>query len=296
MNKLRIFFISVTLLLFVFTLPLCAKDLPWNMPLPFKKATIHYAVTGNETGSETLFIKNNGQQRATHHDTTMSMMGMTTKTNTIEIVTPDWVTTYDLEERTGNKTTNPAKIFSTEYNKLSKEEKRNVEKNAEELGASLMSMGGTSRPNAKEILGHACDLTEIAGITKVYTIHATDIMLRSETSVMGMSTTITATSFDTSSAIPDTAFKGPKEIVITHDQEAEAMMTSMIHSIMDKLKQPDGAQQLKNAPLSPYPAGMGVPAQQQVPTTNQQGNQPGQEEMMQEVEQGLKMIKGLFGE
>ena len=266
------------------------------MPLPFKKATIHYTISGNEAGTETLFIKNHGEQRATHHDTTMSMMGMTTKTNTIEIVTPDWVTTYDLQERTGDKTTNPAKIFSAEYNKLTKQEKRNVEKNGEELGVALMSMGGTSHPDAEEILGYTCDLTEIAGITKVYTIHATDIPLRSETSVMGMSTTVTATSIDNSSAIPDTAFKGPADIQVTHDQEAEAMMASMIHSIMEKLKQPDGAKQLKNAPLTPYPTGMGAPTQQQMPNTNQQGNQPVQEEMMQEMEQGLKMLKGLFGE
>ena len=266
------------------------------MPLPFKRATIHYTVSGNETGTETLFIKDKGKQRATHHDTSMSMMGMTTKTNTIEIVTPDWVTTYDLEERTGDKTTNPAKIFSAEYNKLTKEEKRNVEKNAEELGAALMSMGGTSRPNAKKILGHSCDLTEVAGIAKVYTMHKTDIPLQTETSVMGMSTTISATSIDTSSAVPDSAFKGPQSIEVIHDQEAEAMMTSMIHSIMAKLKQPDGAKQLKTAPLSPYPTGMGAPSQQQGPNTNQQGNQSGQEEMMQEMEQGLKMLKGLFGE
>ena len=296
MNKIRTIFSSVIILLFFFTVPLLAKDLPWNMPLPFKKATIHYTVSGNEEGTETLFIKNKGKQRATHHDTTMSMMGMTTRTNTIEMVTPDWVTTYDLEERTGDKITNPAKIFTAEYNKLSKEEKHNVEKNAEELGAALMNMGGTNRPNAEKILGHSCDLTEIAGITKVYTMHATDIPLRSETSVMGMSTKITATSIDTSSAIPESSFMGPQNIEVSHDQEAEAMMTSMIHSIMAKLKQPDGAQQLKNAPFTPYPTGTGAPAQQQMPTTNQQGEQPAQEEMMQEMEQGLKMLKGLFGE
>lgn len=296
MNKLRTVFPSVIILLCFFTAPLFAKDLPWNMPLPFKKATVHYTISGNEKGTETLFIKNKGEQRATHHDTTMSMMGMKTRTNTLEMVTPDWVTTYDLEERTGNKTTNPAKIFTAEYNKLSKEEKNNVEKNAEELGADFMNMGGTNRPNAEKILGYSCDLTEIAGITKVYTMHGTDIPLRSETSVMGMSTNITATSIDTSSAIPETAFNGPEDIEVTHDQEAEAMMTSMIHSIMTKLKQPDGAKLLKEAPFTPYPTGEGVPSQQHVPSTNQQGDQPAQEEMMQEMEQGLKMLKGLFGE
>ena len=43
------------------------EDLPWEMKLPFKEATIHYELTGSEQGKETLYIKDYGKLRAKHH-------------------------------------------------------------------------------------------------------------------------------------------------------------------------------------------------------------------------------------
>ena len=42
------------------TTPALGADLPWEMKLPFKEATIHYALSGSQQGQETLYIKDAG--------------------------------------------------------------------------------------------------------------------------------------------------------------------------------------------------------------------------------------------
>ena len=49
-------------------------------------------------------------------------MGSGTTTRTIEITDADWVTTYDLDKRTGTRVSNPATLSREEYTRLSDSE------------------------------------------------------------------------------------------------------------------------------------------------------------------------------
>jgi len=262
-----------------------ADDLPWEMKLPFKEAAIHYDITGSEQGKDTLYVKDYGQRRAEHHKATTMLMGMSNPSETLEITDPDWISTYNLVDKTGEKTSNPRKVYQAEYNKFTAAEKKNFEKNAKELGTSMLgALGGSVKQKAEKVLGYDCDVASIGGMSTVYTIHDTDLPLRTEVSVMGMKSANVAVKIDKGS-VPDSAFAPPAGIVATFNQEAEHMMTSMVQQVMDTLKQPDGAQKMKQ---------MGQPMVPGAMSQGMEGAGMGKEEqqaLMQQMQEAMQQMQ-----
>lgn len=262
-----------------------ADDLPWELKLPFKEAAIHYELTGSEQGKDTLYVKDYGQRRAEHHKATTMLMGMSNPSETIEITDPDWIATYNLIDRTGEKTSNPRKVYQAEYNKFTAAEKKIFEKNAKELGAGMRgALGGAIKQKAEKMLGYDCDVATIGGMSTVYSIHDTDLPLRTEVSVMGMKSANVAVKIDTGPT-PDSAFAPPAGIVATFNQEAENMMTSMVQQVMDTLKRPDGAQKMKQMGQPMTPDGM---------SQGMEGAGMGKEEqqaLMQQMQEAMKQMQ-----
>lgn len=257
-----------------------AADTPWNRKLPFKELTIHYIVSGMENGTETLFIQDYGRRRTLVHEGTTNIMGFSSRKRRLEITDPNWHYTFDLEKRTGSKTVNPGKIYQEEFNKLSTVEKKNVLKNAKELGNSMLSnFSGEKIENAATILGYNCDRTTIMGTT-IYLIHNTDIMLRREMNMMGMQGKTEVTSVD-KGKVPPGAFALPAGINPVRDEAAEAMTKQMVQNVISMLKDPDGAEKMRsrsrqNSMRTMPPRGE--------PTTDNRG-----------LQQGMEMLQGLFG-
>lgn len=295
-TALRSFVLLFFLLLALPGLAIGAES-PWERKLPFQHAAITYAITGMETGTETLYIKDYGRYRALHHEGMGRMLGITTTSRRIELTDPDWHFTFDLEEQKGTKTTNPAKIYQEEYNRLTPAEQENVRKNAEELGMSMIKgFQGETVPKATTILGYACDRTTMMGTT-VYVIHNTDIPLLTEFNLMGMKGKTAATSIDTNPP-PETAFAPPAGIIAVHDQEADDAARLMIAGIISNLKEPDGTEKIRAQMAGegseggqPFPA---LPGAEAVPGEDApEEQQP--ENLDQTLQQGMDMIKGLFG-
>lgn len=272
-----------------------AEDSPWQMKLPFQNATITYTIAGSENGKETLYVKEYGKQRARKHEGTANMFGISSRTATLEITDPDWHYRFDLVAKTGSKSTNPTKFFNEEYSSLSAAEKKNVQKNAEELGMSMArDFQGETVPKATRILGYDCDRTTMMGMT-VHIIHQTDVPLRSEMNLMGMQTTITATAIDTG-APPAAAFTFPADISPVQNTEADALSRQMAKDMISTLKEPGGAKKMKAEWQSGsvgMPGGMdsSVPA----PAPGQAGPEgmaPQGQEMPAEVQDALKGMLG----
>ena len=51
------------ILVLLSTTPVFAKNDPWELKLPFEKAVIHYEISGSQTGTETLYIRDFGNER-----------------------------------------------------------------------------------------------------------------------------------------------------------------------------------------------------------------------------------------
>ncbi len=263
-----------------------AADNPWEQNLPFKSATIKYELSGTQNGSETLYIDKYGKRQAHYLKSSTKVMFTTTEKDSIDIITPEWVYHFDMIERTGTKMHNPIVFFIEEYNKLSSQEKKNVQKNSEEMGQTIIQgMQGTVEKNAATILGHKCDKTTIMGTT-VYSIHDTGIPLKTETDMMGMSFKSVATSFKKGS-VPSSVFAFPKGIEPTYEEEGEQMMRQMAQKMMTNLKDPDYAKKMKER------------GEQTKAKSRQNENPPQSESEQQEqddaVEKSMEMLKGLFG-
>jgi len=205
------FLLRILILNLLITAPALAGENPWDTKLPFKKATLNYSITGTENGSETLYIRNYGKEQATYRNTTSKIFFMTTKTESIQIVTPDWIYSIDLQEKTGSKSVNPTKYMIEEYNSLSRSDRKKVLKNSEELGHSVTEgLQGEIEKNAAKILGYSCDKVSVMGST-IYMISGTGLPLKSETSMAGMNFKSVATGIDKGSA-PDNVFIPPAGI------------------------------------------------------------------------------------
>lgn len=259
-----------------------ASATPWERKLPFKAATISYTLTGTETGTETLYVREYGRETAKYRKTTMSMMGTTTTTDTVEIESPDWLYDFDLTTRTGTKTVNPQKYMIEEYQRLSAAEKKQVDENIKKIGLPMgEAMGGKIEQKAAKILGFECDKVQMMGTT-VYSIHDTGIPLKMEMNMMGMSMKHEATKVD-EGAVAAKFFEPPMGIEAAADPQADAMTRSFAQQTIATLKSPDGAQKMQEQGANP----MMMP--------QAEGQQAMTPEEKQEMEEAMEMLKGMMG-
>lgn len=255
---------------------------PWERKLPFKEATIQYVLSGMETGSETLYIRDYGRETATYRVSKTSMMGTSTAKETIELQSPEWVYTFDLTTRTGTKSVNPQKYMIEEYQRLSAAEQKQVNENIQKVGLPMAeSLGGKVEQKALKILGYECDRVQIMGTT-VYSIHETGIPLKIEANMMGMNMRQEATAVEEKAVSPK-YFAPPQGIVAAADPQGDAMARSMAQQTISILKSPDGARKMQEqGPVSPMmPSGDG-----------QEQMSP---EEKKEMEQAMEMLKGMMG-
>ncbi len=268
------------------------KASPWDVKLPFKSAVIEYKISGMENGSQTTYIKDYGKYRADYRTTSMTVMGMTNSVKNIQITTPDWIYSIDLTAGTGTKSVNPVKYMKEEYEKLSDSDRKKVIKNAEKMGTSMMNgMQGKVQKNAAEFLGRKCDVMTMPGM-KLYMLAGTDIVLKSETNMMGMNSITEAVKF-TETSVPDDKFEPPAGIQIEYDRESEQFARQTAHNMIKSLVEgkpmemqgmvqpprtaPEGMPRPPAATGNPAPAGQG------------QGAPPDMNELM-------KQLKGLTGQ
>ena len=211
-----------------------AKDSPWETRLPFKKGTIQYNITGSQKGTETLYIKDYGRTTARHSSVSMTLFGMTQTTKEIEITTPEWVFNVDLTEQTCEKSVNPTKYMTDEFNKLSKKDQKKVIKNSQKMGTQMIEgMNGSVQVKGAKVLGYPCDVVTVMG-AKTYCFTGTSIVLKSEADMMGMK--ITSTPTDIQKGTPgSTHFQVPQGIQVHHNTQADEMAKEMARATIQQL-------------------------------------------------------------
>lgn len=260
---------------------LAGDEMLWEKTLPFKEATISYLIKGMEEGKETLSIRKGGKERATRRETVSNMMGMKVNNDILTIRDPDFIHTYDLGKGEGGKSVNPQKYMIEEYKKLSPAEQAKVRDSAKKMGAAFTEgMGGKVTPNAVELLGYSCDKVEIMGGSVTYLIHDTDIALKTEMNIMGMSLTMIADRID-KGKVEDQYFQHPPGIVAQVNPEGDEIAKNMAIQAVAMLVNPEKAK--KNLVLPPQVMGDGAMDDM---------SPEEKEEMMQQMEEMLKGLQG----
>lgn len=221
--------------------PVLAKDSLWDLALPFEKAVIHYDVSGAQKGTETLYIRDFGNERVKITQSKGKVMFVTTTTDTIEITTRDSVINIDMEENTGTRMTNPQKFMREEIEKLSAKERQIVMRNLETIGMNMaVQMGGQVKPKAGEHLGYTCDLVTVMGTTSCQ-MSGTPIMLKMESNMMGVKINTVAKKIDKNASVPADLFQIPEGVNVKYSKDADEMSRAMVASMIESMKDPDAA-------------------------------------------------------
>ena len=215
------------------------SDVLLRSAAPFEKATIRYTISGLENGYEILYIRDFGQKMAKYRFSTMKVMGVEKVTETAEFVDPEWIYTFDLQRRTGTKSANPMKYIHEEYSKLDDREKRWFADQGGQLrlGPTLGGMSGELAENVETILGYACDKAQFVG-AEIYTIHNTNIPLRTEASIMEMRMLVEAVKIEVDSA-PQHYFQHPQDITPKYDPKGDSVARALAEKTIALLQDPE---------------------------------------------------------
>ncbi len=292
MAKLRtIFFMFLIIILLVPVGWAQARKSPWEIKLPFKSAEIDYQVSGMEKGIERLYVRRYGQERARYRKTKGKIFFKTLATESWEITTPDWIYRIDLLKNKGQKMVNPVKYMEGEFRKLSRADRRKVEKNAKDLGLYLMqAMDGEIEKNAVKILGYQCDRISMKMAT-VYSIGGYDIVLKSESSIAGMKMKTVALKIK-KGLVPDKFFTPPAGINIIHNPEADRQSRKMAKNVVAMLLDPEAA---KKKMAESNESSSRSHEQQLEKSTDEQGTKEDANPVNRTMKHGMDTIRGLFG-
>lgn len=256
------------------------NELIWEKQLPFQSATIHYTVSGVETGTETLYIRNYGKERAKYRETITKMMGIEVKDASIEFVTPEFITTYNLQTGDAVKGANPNKYLTEEFNKLSSADKKKALENAKKMGAAFaQGVGGKIEENVVKILGYDCDKVETQGGVEYY-FHGTLIPLKTEINMMGMKLIIEATSIS-KGGVDEKYFSPPEGITAQFDPSEDSKTQMMSRQAITALVDPESVKS------GPTPAGESRTMEDEMTVEDKA--------MIDRAGEMMKSLKNIFG-
>ena len=170
-----------------------------------KSAIIKYKVSGMNEGTEVVYFDNWGRQEAKYTNTTMNMMGMTNKTNTLTIMTDSgkWIYSIDLDKNTGTKTKNPM------YDDFAGKSEKELEKFAE----NMLGVLGAKKTGTEKVAGKTCDVWE-SQMANTKTCVWNGITLKTETGLGQMSINMVATEVKEGVSIPKDKFEVPSNVKI----------------------------------------------------------------------------------
>ncbi|MFQ5470251.1 MAG: hypothetical protein ACE5EH_08080 [Gammaproteobacteria bacterium] len=282
-----------------------AEERPWEVRLPFETAIIHYEITGSQKGKETLYIRDHGNEHVKVTKSKTKIMFVTTKTDTITITTRGKVITVNMEDKTGVKMTNPNAIFEQEYSKLSAKEKKIVKENIEKTGMNLSAaVGAEVMLKGDNHLGYDCDVVKVMGTTSC-NIAGSSILLKMESSMMGMGSSTIAKKIEENVAIPENIFRVPEGVKVIESREQEEMARGMVQTMLAMMKDPDAerkmAEGMREAREAQFEDAQqsGADVEENDSSDNESGSassdMPDQKKVQEAMEKGMDMIKGLFG-
>jgi hypothetical protein len=166
-----------------------------------KSAIVEYELSGNQTGTATLYFDNFGMQEATYESSVLEIYGDSQQLETVSYLLGFWQYTLDVEAGTGTKTKN------TVLESLV----MNSDGDLEQLGLKMFRSMGGKLSGTEEMLGKTCDVWELKSMgTKIWVWK--NIPLKSVTEMMGLNIIRTAISLQENVVIPAEKLEIPSEI------------------------------------------------------------------------------------
>lgn len=169
-----------------------------------RQGMIEYAVSGMQSGTETLYWRDWGREEAKYTNTSLSMMGMTQTTKTWTITTPDTIIAIDQVANTATSMVNPAKAMMENM----------TEEQLVDMGEQMMQQMGGRQEGTDNVAGQDCDVWKIP-MGNAQTCLWNGLTLSNTADMGGMSMSTMATTIDTSASVSDEHFTVPEGINVT---------------------------------------------------------------------------------
>lgn len=164
---------------------------------PFEAATLHYKLSGMQTGTQTVYIKDWGGTQAQYVDSSISMMGYTRPFKMVTVSDPQWVYTADLTSGRGARIANPLRsVYAS------------GERDPRAVGDKmLVAMGGT-KAGVDTVDGKACTIWDMASAATKMCFRADNVLLYTKTELMGQTMEITLVGIE-EGKVDDSKFTPP---------------------------------------------------------------------------------------
>ena len=181
----------------------------------FKSGHVEYELTGNTTGTKTLWWDNYGAQSYTETNsvTVIEMFGVKneTKMHTISVIDGDNYWFADLNSKTGQEGSISSMLGYEAVSEMTPEEK-------EQFGEQMIDSLGGERMGTERIKGCDCDVIYLGGAKSW---NCKGVILKLQVEVMGANANEDATVFETNISVP--ASKCVKIPGITYSNNDEYM-------------------------------------------------------------------------
>jgi hypothetical protein len=234
--------------LFISTTILASSNL-FDKNIDFKEGIVHYRVSGGETGSQTLYLKEYGEYKTIVINTKNKFMRDKKNIKKIRYITPKWNYEIDPENNTAVKLPNIKYLLQKKFAILSPKERKMIVKNLQKLNdKSILNLKGTVFPNAKIIAGYKCNRESIKGIT-TYTAKNSDLILKSEANILGFHTNTIATHIEKKTLDPK-IFMIDKKLKIISDKKKVTELNKKADEIINFLKKPNSTAKNRHLPIT----------------------------------------------
>jgi len=169
---------------------------------PFKSGIVEYKLEGNAKGTHVKYIDEYGYKQSDFTETETTVFGFINKENKGVIMVGAKVYTIDYTTNTASTGINP--VYETYANSDGS--------NYEELGEeSMASLGFSNTGDTETIAGKKCNIWQ-GSLGKIWIWQS--LALKSQTTVLGINITETATSIKINTNISSSKFEIPKNIEV----------------------------------------------------------------------------------
>jgi hypothetical protein len=179
-----------------------AKTVSGYKLFPFKSAIVEYKYEGNSKGSHVKYIDNYGYKQADYADAETKVFGMVSKEKSAVIKNGPKIYTIDYKTKTANVGVND--LYESYMN--------STDKNSNDIGEQAMHDLGFEYSGRNEVvMGKNCKVYE-GSLGEIWVWN--NLPLKSNTRVLGIKVTETATKLEIDASVPNSKFEIPKNIEV----------------------------------------------------------------------------------
>ena len=166
------------LLSFIFlSQTLIAKENIFNKGVDFKEGVVHYKVSGSESGSKTLYIREFGKTRVLYTNTKSNFLRKNKIIDNMTLITPKWTYEIDLKNNSTTKLPNLKYLLFKKFQTLSNKEKQKIKTN----------LKNRVKQTGQKIAGYNYTLEVQDGVT-TYKAQDYDFILKTKADILGFHT------------------------------------------------------------------------------------------------------------